>query len=84
MPAALSVRVLDISVSGILLESPHRVDPGSRGRLRLSLDGTLVGFDVQIERVAPESGPATGYRIGARFVGLDLAQQQLIERFVMR
>lgn len=84
MPAALSVRVLDISVSGILLESPNCVDPGSRGRLRLSLDGTLASFDVQIERVDPESGPATGYRIGARFVGLDLAQQQLIERFVMR
>ena len=82
--AAFSVTVLDISISGILVESPNRVDPGSRGRLRLSLDGTPVSFDVQIERVSPESGAPAGYRIGARFIGLDVAQRHLLERFVTR
>ena len=82
IPTSLSVKILDVSVSGALVESPNRVDPDSRGRLRLSLDGTPITIEVQILRVAEGFGTGSGYRLGTRFLALDLAQQQLIESFV--
>ncbi len=82
IPTSLSVKILDVSVSGALVESPNRVDPDSRGRLRLNLDGTPITIEVQILRVAEGFGTGSGYRLGTRFLALDLAQQQLIESFV--
>ena len=82
IPASLSVRVLDISASGALVESRNRIEPGSRGRLQMSLGDTSVAFDVQVLRTAKASGANGGYRLGTKFLALDLAQQHLIERFV--
>ena len=82
MPASMNVRILDISISGVLIESRAPVDPGARGRLRLNLDGLPVTVEVLIQRVAEASGPDPRFRVGASFVRLDIEQQQLIERFV--
>jgi hypothetical protein len=78
----LNVRVLDISVAGVLLQSSHRVEAGSRGRLRLDLAGSPFTADVQVQRVvaAPDSRP--GYRLGATFVALPSELRHLIERFM--
>ena len=79
--SSLSVRILDISVTGVLVESRHPVDPGSRGRLRLNLDGLPITVDVRIQRV--ETGKeGAGCRVGALFLGLDPKHRQLIEWFV--
>ena len=84
VPASVNVRVLDISVAGVLLHSSEAVEAGTKGNLRLHLDGAAFRADVQVQRVAPDSSGAPGYRLGATFVGLSPDLRQLIERFMAR
>jgi PilZ domain len=81
VPAVFNVRVLDISVAGVLLQSSHPVEPGATGRLQLNLDGSPFGADVEVQRIAPADASA-GYRLGATFVGLTPELRHLIERFM--
>ena|ERR687897_365741 len=83
VPASVNVRVLDISVAGVLLHSSEAVEAGTKGNLRLHLDGSAFRADVQVQRVAAEPS-ATGYRLGATFVELSPDLRQLIERFMAR
>ena len=82
LPANMSVRVLDISTAGVLLQSPRLLNPGSRGSLRFTLAGAPFLADIQVRRVTPGSDAGSGYRIGATFVGMSLEHRQLIERFM--
>ena len=82
VPSSVNVRVLDISVAGVLLHSSESVEAGTKGNLRLHLDGSAFRADVQVQRVAEEG--AGGYRLGATFVGLNPDLRQLIERFMAR
>lgn len=81
------VRLLDISLGGVLLESTHAVDLGTRGTLRFNFGGVPFSADVKVERVdrsrAALSGGAGGerYAIGAAFVALSRQDQRVIERF---
>ena len=85
VPASVNVRVLDISVAGVLLHSSEAVVAGSKGNLRLQLDGSAFRADVQVQRVAEEpAGASGGYRLGATFVGLSPELRHLIERFMAR
>jgi hypothetical protein len=68
---ASSVRVIDISVGGVLLASGRPATVGTRGRL---------AADVEIRRVSA-SPDRSGFRIGAMFVGITPAQQDTIQRF---
>lgn len=81
VPASVNVRVLDISVAGVLLHSSEAVEAGTTGHLRLHLDGSPFRADVEVQRVA--AAPA-GYRLGATFVGLNSDLRQVIERFMAR
>jgi hypothetical protein len=78
--ATISVQVLDISLSGVLLQSSRPARMGDRGFLRLSLGGEPFTSEVEVQRVS--AGPGNGYRIGLAFVGVGADQGQLIERFV--
>jgi hypothetical protein len=80
--ATLSVRVLDISVSGVLLHANRPVQVGERGSLRLSLGGRPFTADVEVHRVTAVSTGGSAYRIGLAFVGVTPEHGQLIERFV--
>jgi len=84
LPFPMTVRVLDISLSGVLLQSAHPVGPGARGSLRLNLDGVPFTADVEVQRVspAPDETSLEPFRIGARFVAATREQQQIIERFI--
>jgi hypothetical protein len=82
LPANMSVRVLDISTAGVLLQSPRLLNPGSRGSLRFTLAGAPFLADIQVRRVTSGSDVGSGYRIGATFVGMSLEHRQLIERFM--
>ena len=84
IPASVNVRVLDISVAGVLLHSSEAVAAGTTGNLRLHLDGSAFRADVQVQRVAAEPAGGAGYRLGATFVGLSPDLRQLIERFMAR
>jgi hypothetical protein len=80
--ATLSVRVLDISVSGVLLQANRPVQVGERGSLRLSLGGQPFTADVEVQRVTTASPAAGGYRIALAFVAVTPEHSNLIERFV--
>ena len=81
LPANMSVRVLDISTAGVLLQSPRLLNPGSRGRLRVTLAGAPFLADSQVRRVPSGSDAGSGSRIGATFGGMSWEHRQLIERF---
>jgi len=83
LPIAQSVQVLDISLAGVLLHATRRIDPGTRGSLRLNLWGSPFSADVEVRRVAPilDNGRHEGYRVGATFVAISAEHRQLIERF---
>ena len=82
VPAVLNVRVLDISLAGVLLQSSRPVDPGSRGRLSLNLEGHPFRVEVEVQRVAAAADASVGYRVGATFVTLSRDLRHVIERFM--
>ncbi|HWI20386.1 MAG TPA: PilZ domain-containing protein [Vicinamibacterales bacterium] len=79
----MPVRLLDISLAGVLLESSHPVDLGTRGTLRFDFGGVPFSADVQVERVDRSFSQAGAQRfaIGAAFVALSHQDQRVIERF---
>ena len=79
----MAVRLLDISLSGVLLESLHPVDLGSQGTLRFNFGGVPFSADVKVERLSSAPTPSGGesYSIGASFVALSRQDRRVIERF---
>jgi hypothetical protein len=79
----IPVRLLDISLGGVLLESSHPVELGTRGTLRFNFGGTPFSTDVRVERVdrSSNSNGTEKYAIGAAFVALNRDDQRVIERF---
>ena len=78
----IPVRLLDISLSGVLLGASHAFELGTRGTLRFSFGGVPFSAEVRVERLdrPHETGPEK-YAIGASFVGLSRQDQSVIERF---
>src|SRR5215212_2780861 len=79
----IPVRLVDISLGGVLLESSHPVELGTRGTLRFNFGGVPFSADVRVERLdksGRDSGPEK-YAIGAAFVALSRQDQRVIERF---
>jgi c-di-GMP-binding flagellar brake protein YcgR len=79
LPVSTSVRVLDMSGAGVLLQTALPPDLGTRARLNLSVAGEPLAVQVEVRRVAatPE-----GYRVGARFVDMTAEHRRLVERFM--
>ena len=78
----MQVRLVDISLGGVLLESSHPVEPGTRGDLRFSFSGVPFSAAIRVERVDRSRETALErYSIGASFVELSREDQQVIERF---
>jgi hypothetical protein len=78
-----AVRLLDISLSGVLLEATHPVEPGTRGTLRFNFGGVPFSADVKVARLssARTASGSESYSIGATFVALSRQAQRVIERF---
>jgi len=78
----LPVRLLDISLGGVLLESSHAVDLGMRGTLRFNFGGVPFSAEVKVERLqGHRNGAGERFTIGASFVALSREDQRVIERF---
>jgi hypothetical protein len=78
----IPVRLLDISLGGVLLESSHAVDLGTRGTLRFNFGGVPFSADVKVERLERQrNGVGERFTIGASFVALSRQDQRVIERF---
>jgi hypothetical protein len=82
-PGTLDVQALDISVAGVLLQTSHPIDTGTRGCLRLNLFGEAFVADVEVRRVSARSEDGRdGYRVGMVFVAITPEHRQLLERLV--
>ncbi len=79
--SAESVRILDLSASGVLLQSRDAVDLHSKAVLRLSVAGSPFAAEIAVTRVA-EAPAADGFRIAAQFLEITPKHRQLIERFI--
>jgi hypothetical protein len=79
VPVAESVRVLDLSSSGVLLETSSAPELGGIAKLKFSVGGEPLAADVEVRRVTAAPG---GYRVGARFVEMTPNHRRLIERFM--
>jgi hypothetical protein len=76
------VRLLDISLGGVLLESSHAVDLGTLGTLRFNFGGVPFSADVKVERLdRQQNGSGERFIVGASFVALSRQDQRVIERF---
>ena len=80
--AAESVRILDMSASGVLLQTQGVVDIRSKALLRLSVGGSPFAAEIEVMRVGPAPQPSDGYRIAAQFLAITPKHRQLIERFI--
>jgi hypothetical protein len=78
--AANSVRVVDISVGGVLLASDRAPVIGARGRLSLTIAGNPLATEVEIRRVV-QAPDRSGFQVGAMFIDITQAQREAIERF---
>lgn len=78
----IPVRLLDISLRGVLLEATHAVALGTRGTLRFNFGGVPFSADVRVERLHRQpSGGGERFSVGASFVALSREDQRVIERF---
>src|SRR5688500_1191936 len=78
----IPVRLLDISLGGVLLDASHPVELAARGTLRFSVGGVAFSADVRVERMERQGQrDAERFTIGASFVALSRQDQQVIERF---
>jgi hypothetical protein len=79
----IPVRLLDISLSGVLLETTHPVELGTRGTLRFNFGGVPFSADVKVERLDSEAtvSGTERFSVGATFVALSRQDQRVIERF---
>src|SRR4029078_122107 len=82
LPANMSVRVIDISSAGVLLQSARMLTPGARGSLRFTLAGAPFAADIQVQRVSTATQAGSVYRSGATFVGMTPENRRHIERFI--
>ena len=84
MPTALTVRLVDISASGVLISSPQKMDVGQRARLQVTLGGEPLNVEVEVRRVA-EGTQEVGrqrYRMGATFVAPDEYARRSVQHFL--
>jgi hypothetical protein len=68
---SISVRLIDISLSGVLMLSPRPVEVGQYAHLSARLGKHPLEADIQVRRVSAVQEAGGGYKIGARLVSLD-------------
>ena len=80
--SAESVRILDLSANGVLLQAQGAVGVRSKALLRLSVGGSPFAAEIEVMRVGPAPEQSDGYRIAAQFLAITPKHRQLIERFI--
>ena len=81
LPISVTVRVMDISVNGILLQANRPFERGTRASLRLNVGGQPFQAAIEIKRVSESKPGESRYNVGAAFVEISQEHRQLIERF---
>jgi c-di-GMP-binding flagellar brake protein YcgR len=81
-PVAVSVRLIDIGLSGVLMASSLPFQVGQFARLSARLGERAIETDVEIRRVSSRRDEKGGYAIGARFVSLDEGTRRVLQQFL--
>ena len=79
---SIPARLVEVSRSGCLLESRHRVEGGTIGELRLMIGGELLLDDVRVTRCVLVEGSGSSYLVGAEFVQTRRPGESSIRRAV--
>ena len=66
----VSVRLLNCSASGCLLETDSRLEVGTVASLRLMLNGRELADQIVVVRCQPIEGAGRRFHVGARFLEL--------------
>ena len=64
----IPTRLVEISRSGCLLESGHRIEEGTVGALRLEVQGQTYLEDVRATRCVAIAGSGSSYLVGVEFL----------------
>lgn len=78
----IPTRLIEISRSGCLLESAHRIEEGTVGALRLEVRGQTYLEDVRATRCVAMAGSGSSYLIGIEFLQTARADGASIRRAV--
>jgi c-di-GMP-binding flagellar brake protein YcgR len=78
----ISVRLVDISVSGCLLESSHRIEKGTTGSLSVVFEGTQYLDDIRVIRCRENEGSSSLYFLGAEFLWTTSPHQRSLRRIL--
>ena len=81
-PAWSTVKVLDISVSGVLFLAPDWMAAGDKAQLRMRLGDSSFAADIEVRRSDRHPTPAGGYRVGAAFTSLGDGSRASLEEFI--
>jgi c-di-GMP-binding flagellar brake protein YcgR len=79
---AMSFRLLDIGLSGVLVSSSLPLEVGQCARLSTRLGERAIDADIEVRRVSAVRDDNGGYKIGARFVSLDEATRRAMQQFL--
>jgi PilZ domain len=76
----IPTRLIEISRSGCLLESAHRIEEGTVGALRLEVRGQTYSEDVRATRCVAMAGSGSSYLVGVEFLQTARADGASIRR----
>jgi len=80
----VTVQMIDLSHSGCLVESGHRMEAGAVGTMRMTIDGRDYVENVQVMRCQQIEGGGNRYRIGVRFVWTSPSRERSLSRAIGR
>lgn len=81
-PEWSTVKVLDISISGVLFLSPQHMAVGQVGQLKLRLGENSFAGDIEVRRCDRHQVPAGNYRVAATFTSLAEGSRGSLEDFI--
>jgi hypothetical protein len=82
-----TVRVIDISQFGILLEAGRPIDVAEQAEFRVALDGEPFASTIEVRRQQSDGHPRRDtpfVKLGAEFARLDERGRRALERFLRR
>ena len=77
-----TVRVLDISISGVLFLAPQHMAVGQTGQLKLRLGENSFAGEIEVRRSDRHQIPSGGYRVAATFTSLADGSRASLEDFI--
>jgi hypothetical protein len=84
LPSILDIHVLDISRSGILFSTARELRVGQRAKVQLLFGPDLFWSGIEVRRIQPLPTPVPTFAVGARFVELDAATLETLDRVLRR